>query len=143
MGEHATATERHVLSLARTLINRAEDLIRPHGAWAQGAYARDTHGRAIVPTARQAVCWDVVGAVVRATDVVTECCHEPELRHAWRQAARLALRALARAAEPQAADGSLALVATALARYNDAHDQSDVHTLFAHARQDIELMLYT
>jgi hypothetical protein len=123
------------------LLSRAADLIRPYHAHAHGAYARDARGRAVIPTAREATSWDVVGALVRTTDVATDHA-APKDRPRWRRAARAALRALARIAEPEAADGSLGLVATALARYNDRYGHDAALQLIDQAHNGIYACLY-
>jgi hypothetical protein len=133
--------DRETLRLAYMLLSRAADLIRAYRAHAHGAYARDARGRAVIPTARAAMCWDIVGALVRVTDVATEHA-APENRPRWRRAARAALRALARAAEPEAANGSLGLVATALARYNDRYGHDAALQLIDQAHDAIYARLY-
>lgn len=53
-----------MVSVAK-ILNRAADLIEKPGAWTQDAAARDSSGRRIEPTSREAVCWCTWGAIAK------------------------------------------------------------------------------
>ena len=50
------------------VLRRARELLSEPQGWTQGTFARDIRGRRAA-SARDAVCWCAIGALLRATDV--------------------------------------------------------------------------
>jgi hypothetical protein len=139
--EGMDSQEFEQLQYANMLLTKAEIYIRPPSAWTRGAYARDKYARVVPPTSPRAVCWDAVGALVSATALTMEYT-APKDRPQWRQALRIALRELARAAEPETTINNLEQAALIAARYNDTHGRCAVLQLMRQASQAIYAQLY-